>query len=125
MNQVYQLRVALAVAGGDAVCQGAGGVQGGQAGDAKLHRAAVQGDVVAHGSVFHRAGVDDELQARCFTAEYLVRFKAFDRKPCPGDGGGGTFGAAETQPQLMEAPRQVQDLGVVCRLHAQENLVPG
>ena len=79
----------------------------------------MQGDVVAHGSVFHRTGVDDELQARGLTAKYLLRFEAFDRKACSGDGGGGTFGAAETQSQLMEAPRQIQNLRVIRRLHAQ------
>ena len=123
--QIHQLGIALAVAGGNAVGQGPGGIQRGKAGNAKLHGAAVQSDVVAHGAVLYGAGIDDELQPRSLAAKNLFGFKAFHRQACPGNGGRGAFGAAELQPQLVEAPGEVQDFRIIRGLHTEEHLVPG
>ena len=59
MADVHQLRVALIVAGGQNVRQGGGGVQRGQARNAKLHRPVIQVDKVPDIGRFGGAGEDN------------------------------------------------------------------
>ena len=66
---VHQLGVHLIVARGDNICQGIGGVQAGQGGNAQLIGPVVQLNIVCNGLLIAFAGVDNVVQ---FAALYQV-----------------------------------------------------
>ena len=66
---VHQLGVHLIVARGDNICQGVGGVQAGQGGNAQLIGPVVQFNIVCNGLLIAFAGVDNVVQ---FAALYQV-----------------------------------------------------
>ena len=125
---VHELGVALVVAAGDDVRQGVGRVERGEARDAELQRAAVQGNVIVHGRVLERAGVDDVVDAAALEqGEGVVALAdavhGHDVDAEARDGGGGLLGRVEGEVQVVELLGQRHDLAEVVRVHAHEHAV--
>ena len=123
---VHQLGVALVVAAEGHVCQSLGGVQGSQAGNAQLHGLPMQGNVVTHGGILHRSGVDDVAQLPgLHQGVNPVAFRGVghggNRNAQGGNGLGGAFCGIEGQTQIIEPLGQGDHFRVVSGLHAEQH----
>lgn len=123
---VHELGVVLVVAAGDDVRQGVGRVERGEARDAELQRAAVQGNVIVRGRVLERAGVDDVVDAAALEqGEGVVALAdAVDGHDVDAEarnGSGGLCGRVEREVQVVELLGQRHDLAEVVCVHAHEH----
>ena len=123
---VHQLGVALVVAAEGHVGQSLSGVQGGQAGNAQLHGLPMQGNVVTHGGILHRSGVDDVAQLPgLHQGVNPVAFRGVghggNRNAQGGNGLGGAFCGIEGQTQIIEPLGQGDHFRVVSGLHAEQH----